>query len=71
MKTIAFYLRKLADLFDPSVKPSPEPITLEFRCDTTQAIQAIEGVTKYIRDLEGELLRNIVQQLVKVVPKEG
>mgnify|MGYP001563456088 CR=1 FL=1 len=66
MKTIAFYLRKLADLFDsrihPSVQSSPEIATIEVRCDATQAMATLEKLREFAKDVEAGISASVLIQ---------
>lgn len=56
MKRIAFYLRKLADLFDAGVKPSVVGgMTIRIEADTAQCMEALDKLTARIAALDPQL----------------
>jgi hypothetical protein len=45
-KSLAYFLRKLADFADPRIQPSPEPIKLMLSCDAAEAVESIREVQR-------------------------
>lgn len=59
MKRIAYFLRKLADLFDPKVKPTPDrsQLTIEVGCDTSDFMKGMDAVEKRLKEIQPMLDR--------------
>lgn len=48
MKSLARFLRKLADFIDPRIGPSTDPMVVTINADTSGAMEAIESFRRAV-----------------------